>query len=223
MADIMTVMAVKDKDTVHEKVARGLDAVSDELNDMHELVNQMQAGLEAARRSTGMTMAELAERVQVSEEAIIAFAQTVGDLLAGKTLEVRAARRAALIAVSGQAWENELGPLLTSGQVRELLGGVSRQRVDELLRSQRLIGLRDSEGRRQFPAFQFIDAQPLEPLIAAFWSVNDGTLSEWTAAAWCVSRDDALDGATPVAWARLGKDTDKLLRVAGQDRAQLIR
>jgi hypothetical protein len=49
---------------------------------------------------------------------------------------------------------------MTSAQVRELLGDVSRQRVGELLRERRLIGLRDRAGRRRFPAFQFRGRPP---------------------------------------------------------------
>jgi hypothetical protein len=111
--------------------------------------------------------------------------------------------------------------LLSSSQVGELLGGVSRQRVDELLRSRRLIGLRDSGGRRRFPAFQFVDGQPLQPLISAFWTVADAAVSDWTAASWCVAPDDALEGLTPVEWARSHEDGERLQRIAHQDAARL--
>jgi hypothetical protein len=122
-----------------------------------------------------------------------------------------------------QAWESALGPLLSSAQVRELLGDVSRQRVDELLRARRLIGLRDRAGRRRFPGFQFSDGRPLEPLIAAFWTVADGAVDEWTAASWCATPDDALDGDSPAAWALAGQDPERLAHVARQDAARLAR
>jgi hypothetical protein len=134
---------------------------------------------------------------------------------------VQAARRAALLAAAEQAWENELGPLLSSAQVRELLGDVSRQRVDELLRAHRLIGLRDSAGRRQFPAFQFNDGRPLEPLVSACWTVADAAVSDWTAASWCVAADEALAGRSPVQWARDGGDPELLARIARQDAVRL--
>jgi hypothetical protein len=132
-------------------------------------------------------------------------------------------RRAGLLAAAGHAWENELGPLLTSAQVRELLGDVSRQRVDELLRARRLIGLRDSAGRRRFPSFQFHAGRPLEPLVGAYWTVADGALDDWTAASWCVSPDEALDGRTPAQWALEGRDPARLARIARQDAARLAR
>jgi hypothetical protein len=126
-----------------------------------------------------------------------------------------------VLAVAEEVWEGELGPLLSSAQVRELLGGVSRQRVDELLRSHRLIGVSDSGGRRRFPAFQFAGGRPLAPLIDAFWMLADGAVEGWTAASWSVAADDALDGITPAQWAREGRDPERLRRVAAQDAARL--
>lgn len=169
-----------------------------------------------------LSLQELAERSGVGEDALIAFAETVGELMGERPLTVQTARRAALLAAAGQVWENELGPLLTSAQVRELMDGVSRQRVDELLRAHRLIGLRDSTGRRRFPSFQFADGRPLEPLIAAYWTVSDGAIDDWTAASWCVSPDEALEGRTPAQWALEGRDPDRLARIARQDAARLL-
>lgn len=207
----MTVMPVKGS----EELIRELETAREALGRVEARV------LREVAESPGITVRELAERFHVSEEAVVAFAETAGELMGEKDLDVETARRAALLAAAGQAWENELGPMLSSAQVRELLRDVSRQRVDELLRSQRLIGLRDSAGRRRFPAFQFADGQPIQPLISAFWTVADGAISEWTAAAWCVAPDDALAGETPAAWARAGHDPERLERVARQDRARL--
>jgi hypothetical protein len=144
----------------------------------------------------------------------------VASVIGDRTLDADTARRAALVAVAGQAWEDELGPLLSSGEVRKLLDGVSRQRVDELLKSKRLIGLRDSGGRRRYPAFQFLDGQPLQSLIAAFWTLADAAIDEWTAASWCVSSDETMDGQSPLDLARTGR-TDLLGQVARQDAARL--
>lgn len=83
--------------------------------------------------------------------------------------------------------------------------------------------MRDSAGRRRFPAFQFQDGRPLEPLVAAFWTVAEGAEGDWTAASWCVSPDEALGGRSPARWARDGGDRDRLTRVARQDAARLVR
>jgi hypothetical protein len=164
---------------------------------------------------------ERSGRGDESDDAVTAFAATVREVLGDRPLSVEAARRAALVAAASEVWSDELGPLLSSSQVRELLGAVSRQRVAELLRGRRLIGLRDSGGRRRFPGFQFADGRPVESLIAAFWAVADGAVDEWTAAAWCVAPDAALDGRSPAQWAVLGGDPDRLARVARQDAARL--
>ena len=216
-------MPVKDQEDARAALARGLDEVSGELTAVRERLSRMQDVLAEIQESPGVTVRELAARLSISEEAILAFAQTAGELAGERGLDAGTARRAALIAVSAQVWEDELGPLLTSAQVRDMLGSVSRQRVDELLRSQRLIGLRDGDGRRRFPAFQFAEGQRLDQLIEAFWVVAQGAISEWTAAAWCVAADEALGGRTPAAWARSGEDPERLAQVARQDAARLAR
>jgi hypothetical protein len=208
-------MAVKDRDDVLEALTRAEDA----LRDARSELQRSPTGVD----STGRSVAELVERLGIDEAAVVAFLETVGEVLGDRGLSVEAARRAALLAAAGQAWESELGPFLASAQVRELLGDVSRQRVDELLRARRLIGLRDNAGRRRFPTFQFRDGRPLEPLIAAFWTVADGAVDDWTAASWCVAADDALEGRTPVQWAREDGDPDRLVQVARQDAARLAR
>jgi hypothetical protein len=215
-------MSVKDREKLVEALVRAeesLRAITDELERTKAAVQ------DDAARASGPTVRELAERANVSEEAVVAFAETVGALLADRSLTVPSARRAALLAVSEEVWEHELGPLLSSADVRELLGDISRQRVDELLRARRLIGLRDSAGRRRFPAFQFRDGRALEALVAAYWVVADAdaVASDWTAASWLVSSDQALGGRSPVQWVRDGRDAGRLITVAGQDAARLTR
>ena len=207
-------MAVKDRDPLVEALGRTEAA-------LREATGDLERTRELLFASRGTTVREIAERFNISEDALLAFVQTAGALLGERPLTVETARRAAIMAVAAEAWEGELGPLLSSAQVRELLGDVSRQRVDELLRARRLIGLRDRAGRRHFPAFQFVDGRPLEPLVSAYWTVANGGVSDWTAASWCVAADDALDGRSPARWAREGRDPERLARVARQDAARL--
>lgn len=208
-------MGVKEHEEFAEALGRAEEALRAATDDLERARRRL------LERDSGITVRELAERYSVSEEALLAFVETTSELLGERSLSVGAARRGALLAAAEQAWENELGPLLSSAQVRELLGDVSRQRVDELLRARRLIGMRDSGGRRRFPAFQFRDGRPVESLVAAYWTVADGAVSDWTAASWCVSPDAALDGRSPVRWARDGLDEQRLARVARQDAARL--
>jgi hypothetical protein len=211
-------MAVKDRDDAIEALGRSEAALREAAGDL-ERVREALQGAENAE----LTVRDLAARFGVSVDALVAFAETAGELLGERPLNVESARRAGLLAAAGQAWENVLGPLLTSVQVRALLGDVSRQRVDELLRGRRLIGLRDQAGRRRFPAFQFHDGRPWRPLVDAYWTIADSPVDDWTAASWCVAADEALDGYSPAQWAREGRDPDRLARVARQDAARLAR
>jgi hypothetical protein len=202
-------MAVKEREDVLEAIERAVSA-------LREAQSELEAGEDAGVRA-------LADRFGVDQDAVVAFVETIAELLGERPLTVEQARRAALLAAAGQVWENELGPLLTSAQVRDLLGDVSRQRVDELLRARRLIGLRDTGGRRRFPGFQFSDGRPLEPLIAAYWTVAGGAIDDWTAASWCVAPDEALEGRSPAQWALEAGDPARLARIAEQDAARLAR
>ena len=201
----MGVMSVKDR-----------EAAIEALREVNGVVDRAREVLEADAAISALT-----RRGAVDMEALAAFAEAAAEVLGDEPLSVPAARRAGLLAAAGHAWENELGPLFTSAQVRELLGGVSRQRVDELLRKRRLIGLLDRDGRRRFPTFQFLDGRPQESLIDAFWIVADAAVTPWTAASWCVSADDALDGLSPAGWARDRRDAGRLLTVARRDAARL--
>jgi hypothetical protein len=215
------VMAVK----AHEEAVERLDRVEAKLREATSELERSRATLvkELADAPDGLTVGDLVERFGVAEDVVVAFVETVGELVGDRGISVEDARRAGMLAAAAQAWENELGPLLTSAQVRELLGEVSRQRVDELLRAQRLIGLRDNTGRRRFPTFQFQDGRPLEVLAVAFWTVAKAAASDWTAASWCVAPDDALEGRSPVRWARDGGSPERLAEVARQDAARLAR
>ncbi len=217
------VMSVKERAELIEELRRAQAL-------LRELSGDLERATESALVDRGeLTVRELAEQSGVSEDALLAFARALSELRGeGPPLGVRAveegvARRAALLAAAGLAWQGELGPLLDSAQVRELLGGVSRQRVTELLAARRLVGLRDRGGRLRFPAYQFVDGAPSEPLVAAFWTLADASASDWTAASWCSTPDDALEGLSPAAWAHERRDPDRLAQVARQDAARLAR
>lgn len=218
----MNVMAVKDQEQLAEALERSEAALRAAASDIERTRESI---LELVDDSPDITVRELAGRFGVSEDVVVVFVETLGELLERRPLSVETARRAAMLAAAGQIWEDELGPLLSSAQVRSLLGPssrpLSRQRVDELLRARRLIGLLDSSGRRRFPTFQFADGRPLESLVAAYWTVADGAASDWTAASWCVSSDEALRGRSPVQWAGEGLDPNRLARVAHQQSARL--
>jgi hypothetical protein len=210
-------MVVKGIDQSRE----ALRGVQEALREAEDRLEELNAALSGPRgEQDSLTVRELAEQFNVSEEAVRAFAQTAGELLEGEPLSTADARRAAMLAAAGVAWLRALGPLLSAGQARELLH-VSRQRVDELLRAKRLIGLRERSGRRRYPLFQFEDGRPIEPLVAAFWIVAEGAASDWTAASWCVHSEPALGDRSAVEWLRAGNDPERVLTIARQDAARL--
>jgi hypothetical protein len=195
------------------------------VKDLNDALERSEAALREVREALHgdgeLTVRDLAARHNLDSDALVAFAEAAGELLGERPLSTASARRAGMLAAAGEVWENELGPLLSSAQVRTLLGDVSRQRVDELLRARRLVGLRDQGGRRRFPAVQFIDGRPQEHLVDAFWRLADAAVSPWTAASWLVAEDDALEGRSPVEWVRERRDPERLALVARRDAARL--
>jgi len=151
-------------------------------------------------------------------EAATAFASALAEVLGDRSISLEAARRAALIAAAGVAWEDAVGPLLTAAQAREVLGSVSRQRLNQLVGAERIIALQDSTSNRRFPAWQFGDrGRPSEPLAAAYYTlVRDGALSPWTAASWLVHPHPELQNRSPRDWALLGDSPRRLAVVASR-------
>jgi hypothetical protein len=166
--------------------------------------------------------AKEAERVeQVHEPAATAFAATLQEVLGDRPVETEAARRAALQAAAELVWEDTLGPLLSGQQARELLGGVSRQRLDQLVKAGRVIALEERSGARRFPAWQFRDGGVLETLVAAHREFVDVGESPWAGAAWCVHSHPQLAGQSPIEWAVGGGAAERLELVAYRDASRL--
>lgn len=163
-----------------------------------------------------------AERVEhVHEPAASAFAATLREVLGDRPVETEAARRAALQAAAALVWEDTLGPLLTGQQARELLGGVSRQRLDQLVKAGRVIMLEERSGARRFPAWQFRAGRVLDALVAAHRQFVVVGESPWEGAAWCVNRHPQLDGQSPIEWATRNRAADRLVLVARRDASRL--
>jgi len=192
-----------------EGAEAALDAVAERLRDAERSV---QAAREALTLDEGPNV--VAAKV---------FLATLREVLGDEEIDEAVARRAALTASAERAWSRHLGTLYDTGQVRELLGGVSRQRVGELLRARRLMAMADRSGRKRFPAFQFRDGEPAAELVQAFWALVDAPVGDWTAASWTASAHDGLDGASPAEWVARGGDADRLLMAARRDAARLSR
>jgi hypothetical protein len=152
-------------------------------------------------------------------EAAKTFEQTLGELgISGRERNVNAAalgRRAALLAASDLVWRKQLGPMLSSKQVRELMGRGTRQSVSELARRKRLLALPGEDGRLSFPAFQFGRNGERLPALERILTVFDGAVeSPYTVASWFVTPESALGGKTPAAWLRAGRAPEPVLEAA---------
>jgi hypothetical protein len=186
-----------------EPASRALDGVLDEIKDAVEKL-------------------ELVREELLVSRAGAEFAQVLEQVLGDRELPEGIARRAALWSAAATTWPDEVGPLLDGGQARELLGGVSRQRLGQLVNQQRVIVLAERSGERQFPAWQFDDSgQPLAALVAAHRRlVEDGHMSPWSAASWCTHPHPELSDIAPSHWAAERRDDAQLQLVARRDAAR---
>lgn len=123
------------------------------------------------------------------------------DQLADPETQERLGRRAALLATSEMTWDGHLGPLFDWSKVAEVLGTVNtRQGVNDLAKRGRLLALQTSAGKLVYPAFQFRGSRTIAGLSGLLEVLGTSRASAWTQASWFVTRQDELDGQTPVAY-----------------------
>ena len=129
-------------------------------------------------------------------------------------------RRAALQAVAGSIWRDEIGPFYDTDGVMDLLGGISKQAVHDRVRRHRLLALRTGNGRLVYPAAQFTGRRVVDGLGAVLDVLVPDETEAWAVAAWLTTPDPALDGLTPVA--ALADRRDDVV-AAARDVAQTLR
>lgn len=129
--------------------------------------------------------------------------------------DVEAAARAAVDALvdTGAFWQEHLGPVYDAKTVAVLLGTVDKPVSRQAVSKRPLLALRTANGRVYYPAFQFVNGQPIAGLADVLAEISDDVISRWTLASWLVSPDDDLDGARPMDELRAG-GIDRVLRVA---------
>jgi hypothetical protein len=103
-------------------------------------------------------------------------------------------------------WAKLVGPVYTTQGLRALLGGVSRQAIDDRIARGTLLCLTTADNRRVFPVFQF-DAHNqqlagLSEMLAQLRPVAD----EWTIASWLTHPQASLERKSPIVWLREGLD-----------------
>jgi hypothetical protein len=132
-------------------------------------------------------------------------------------------RRGALLAASELVWGRQIGRMLSSREVTELLD-VSRQAVHERTQRGSLLAVRGTDGGILYPAFQFgPNGQPLPGLSEAVRTLAPVVETTYTIAAWFTSPEPELGGATPSDWLRNRGDPDAVVEQARREAARLVR
>lgn len=145
------------------------------------------------------------------DDASAAFEAALLDLIGEQQPQLDAAevgRRAALKAVSGAMWTDALGPFYDTEGVMSLLGGVSKQAVNDRVRRHRLLALRTGSGRLVYPAAQFHDERVVDGLGAVLDVLMPDNTEAWMVASWLTTPDPDLGGDAPVEALRRGATHD---------------
>ena len=102
---------------------------------------------------------------------------------------------------------NALGPFYSTTGVRRILGGISRQAVEDRRRRGRLIALHTAEGGWVYPAFQFDGRnRPMAAVVDAHRRLTSGRIDAWSAAGALVGPQPELGGRSIVEHLRDGGD-----------------
>jgi hypothetical protein len=120
----------------------------------------------------------------------------------------RFGRRAALLAASELLWEREVGPLVTTSQLQDLLRS-SRQAINERVRNHRILALPREKGNYVYPLWQFgPSSQPLPGIAEIVRLFAEVVETTWTIASWLVAKEPELDGRAPIEALRRGETGD---------------
>ncbi len=147
------------------------------------------------------------------DDASAAFESALIDLVGEQQPQLDAAeagRRAALKAVSGAMWTDAVGPFYDTEGVMSLLGGVSKQAVNDRVRRHRLLALRTGSGRLVYPVAQFHDEQVVDGLGAVLDVLVPDNTEAWMVASWLATPDPELGHQAPFEALRSGAVDDVL-------------
>lgn len=147
------------------------------------------------------------------DDAAAAFESALVDLIGEEQPQLdpaEAGRRAALKAVSGAMWTNSVGPFYDTEAVMLLLGGVSKQAVNDRVRRHRLLALRTGSGRLVYPAAQFHDERVVDGLGDVLDVLVPDNTEAWMVASWLATPDPELGDRAPFEALRAGAIDDVL-------------
>lgn len=117
---------------------------------------------------------------------------------------------------------SELGPYYSTAGIARVLGGISRQAVEERRRRRTILALRTADGVWVYPAFQLDDRNRvvtgLAEVLARFQPQT--TDDEWMVASFLAAPQPGLDGRSVVDHLRAGGDLRRALDLAGERAAR---
>jgi len=158
-------------------------------------------------------MAQLKHNLEHARRAYRGNNRDLSDL---GSPEVLANRMAAAIPLPSP-WDEALGPFYGTGQVRRLLGGITRQAVDDRIRRRRLLALRTTDGRYAYPTFQFDrHNRVLAGLPEVLRTFSSDVVDGWTLAGWLCAKQRHLGGQSVVGWLQAGGDVNEALTLANE-------
>jgi hypothetical protein len=118
----------------------------------------------------------------------------------------------------------ELGPFYSTKGIARVLGGVSRQAVDDRRRRRTLLALRTSDGAWVYPRFQLdVRNRVLTGLPEVLGALDTGATDSWTVASLLTTPQDALGGRSIVEHLRAGLPLEPVLELARAANARLHR
>jgi hypothetical protein len=115
---------------------------------------------------------------------------------------------------------SELGPFYSTAGIARVLGGVSRQAIEERRRRRTILALRTADGVWVYPAFQLDDRNRVLPGLAEVLDRfrPETPEDEWMVAAFIAAAQPGLDGRSIAEHLRAGGDLAPVLDLA-EDRA----
>lgn len=151
-------------------------------------------------------LAHVAERLEQLLEDVEAAGVEPGSLGAPEEL----ARRMVATIPQPSPWVKAVGPVYTTSGVRAMLGGVSRQAIEDRINRGTLFALTTADRRRVFPVFQFDDRGTPVDGLADVLAVLKPAADDWTVASWLHHPQRALGRRSPIRWLRDGRDRKRL-------------
>lgn len=113
-----------------------------------------------------------------------------------------------------------VGPFYSTSILESWLG-ISRQAIDQRVKSRKLLACMTPDKVRLYPAWQFADTGETIPGLARILTIlASGVDAPWTWAMWMVSKlPDELDGLSPAEWLTRGRDINTVATLATHDAA----